>query len=239
MKTNDIQSVIPIYRYIIILSSGLSCSVTPYAVSSTNWINEIINTYRHRYETLGDENVPTTTRQPSYINIGANGLPDLPPHLRDMVSEFEQLYENTRYKRLQPYVRRRSLGGAVDGHGNPVYDRLQRVISSTAPCPGNRCSKDVHAKATTNKEHTTRQHHSVDLGELRGFIGALQGNTCTVETTEVVPVAQRRRRRFSVDMGQVREFIALREMKITTEEGNTASADHLEAQEARHIDATC
>jgi len=49
-------------------------------------------------------------------------------------------------------------------------------------------------------------------------------------------VEQRRRRRFSVDMGQVREFLALRESKITTEEGNMASAYH---QETCHIDTTC
>ena len=237
MKINDVRSIITILKYVTILSSGTSCSVTPYAVSSTNWINDIISTYRHGYATLDDENVPTTTRQPRYINIGADGLPDLPPHLRDIVNEFEQLYENTRYNRLQPYVRRRSLG-AVNGLGNPVYDRLQRVISSSTPWPGSRCNNGVQATATANQEHNTRQHHSVDLGVLHRFIGALQSNTCTVEMTEMVPLEQRRRRRFSVDMGQVREFIAVREIKSTTEEGNTASADHLEAQEARHIDAT-
>ena len=212
--------------------SGTSCSVTPYAVSDTNWINDIISTYRHGYETLDDENVPPTTPQPRYINVGADGFPDLPPQLRDMVFEFEQLYENTRYKTLQPYARRRSLGGAVDRHGSPVYDGLQRVISSTAPCPG----KGVQATATENQEHSTRQHHSVDLGVLSGFIGALQSNTCPVEMTEMLPLEQRRRRRFSVDMGQVREFLALRESKITTEEGNMALADH---QETCHIDTTC
>ena len=142
-----------------------------------------------------------------------------------MVYEFEQLYENTRYKRLQPYARRRSLGEAVDGLGNPVYDRLQRGISSTTPCPGRSCSNSVQATATANQENNTRQHHSVDLGVLRGFIGALQSNTCSVEMTEMVPLEQRRRRRFSVDMGQVREFIALREVKITTEDGNTEAQE--------------
>ena len=125
----------------------------------------------------------------------------------------------------------------MDWHGDPVYDSLQRVISSTAPCPSNRCSKGLYATTTTNQEHSTRQHHSVDLGVLRGFIGALQSNTCTVEMAEMVPVEQRRRRRFSVDMGQVREFIALREITISTEESNTV--DNLKAQEASHIDVTC
>ena len=212
-------------------------SVAPYAISSPDWIERIVTTNNHGYETLDDDNIPTTTRQPLYINIGADGSLDLPPHLRDIVFEFEKLYENTRYKRLQPYRRRRSLSGNVDNNGNPVYDRLQREISPSATsCQG------VQATATAMKEH--KQHHSVDLGELRGFIGDLQGDVHSTEMTEMGTVKQRRRpRRFSVDLGQVREFIALREIKTSLKEENTALADQPEAQDTRpsanHNDTTC
>ncbi|KAJ7365082.1 hypothetical protein OS493_007728 [Desmophyllum pertusum] len=177
-------------------------SVAPYAISSPDWIERIVTTNNHGYETLDDDNVPTTIRQPLYINIGADGSLDLPPHLRDIVFEFEKLYENTRYKRLQPYR--------------------------------------VQATATAMKEH--KQHHSVDLGELRGFIGDLQGDVHSMEMTEMGTVKQRRRpRRFSVDLGQVREFITLRETKTSLKEENTALADQPDAQNAsvNHNDTTC
>ena len=78
---------------------GVHCSVTPYAISSPDWIERIIATDVHEYETP-DENFHVTSRQALYINIAADGTLDLPPYLRNMVFEFEQSYENTRYKRL-------------------------------------------------------------------------------------------------------------------------------------------
>lgn len=214
--------------------SGLGCSVTPYAISSPDWINEIICTHRrHEYETLDDDNVPATIRRPIYINVAADGSLDLPPYLRNIVNEFEQLYDNTRYRILQPRVRRRSVGGAVDGDGNPMYDSLLRGILSTPTCHGNGCSQGVLASSSAKMEH--RQHHSVDLGELRGFVGALQGNA----VAEVGAVEKRCRRRFSVDMGQLREFIALREMTISTKEEGSTLTDQPEVEEARNNFATC
>ncbi|KAL9976277.1 hypothetical protein ACROYT_G013560 [Oculina patagonica] len=183
--------------------NGNGCSVTPYAVSSPDWLNEIINTHSHGYDTIDDDNVATTTREPNYINIAADGSLDLPPHLKNIVTEFELLYENTRYNRLHRHGRRRSVEGGT----------------------------------TATMEH--KKGCSVDLGELRGFVGALQGNICSIEMTEMGTVEQRCRRRFSVDMGQVREFIALREMKTSTKEEKTSLADQPEAKEESRNDKTC
>ena len=88
----------------LILFVVSSRGVIPYAISSPNWIEDSIARHRHGYETLDDENVPTASRQPFYINVTPNGSLDLPPYLRDIVFEFEQLYENTKYKRLHRYV---------------------------------------------------------------------------------------------------------------------------------------
>ena len=183
--------------------------IAPYAISSTEWVERMAN---YRGYDMPD-NTPTA-RQPRYVNITADGLLDLPPQLRNIINEFEQLYENTRYKRLHPHSRPRSFGGAVDARGNPVYDRLQRVISPADTCHENKGSQGEKVTAV-KKEH--KHCHSVDLGELRRFIGARKGNTCTqsMEMTEVPGTAvQRYQRRFSVDLGHLREFIALREMRI-------------------------
>ena len=191
----------------------------------------------HGYETLDDDNVPSSTGRPRYINLNADGSLNLPPHLRGIVFDFEQLYENTRYKQLRPYGRRRSLGGAEDKCGNPLYDKLQRVFSSTTACQGSRCSQGVQATATSTKQH--REHHSVDLGELRGFARDLQSAVCNMEMNEMATSKQRRRRRFSVDLGEVRGFIALREIKSSATEENKASPDQSEKQESNHNEALC
>ena len=194
---------------------GSGCAVAPYAMSSPDWIERIVNSHCHWNES--PDNALVATHQPNYINIAPDGSLDLPRHLRNIVEEFEQLYENTRYKRLQPCGRRRSVGGAVDADGNSVYDRLQlRVISPTTACQGNRCSKDRQRSAASKKEHKKR--HS-DPGLLKEFTGVLQENT---RSMEMGIAKQRRRRRFSVDIGQVREFIALREMMISTKEQSSA-----------------
>lgn len=78
-------------------------TITPYATSPPDWIDRIIAN-RHGYETLDDENVPTIPRRHPYVNIAPDGSLNIPPFLRDIVIEFEQAYENTRYKRLQRLV---------------------------------------------------------------------------------------------------------------------------------------
>lgn len=132
--------------------------------------------------------------------------------MQDIALEFEQLYENTHYKTLQPCARRRSVGGAVDGLGNPVYDRLLRGICPTATCQANRCSQELQGTATSKKEHKKR--HSVDLGELRRFIGDLQGDVFHRGMTEMITWKQRCWRRFSVDLSQITEFIAIRKNQV-------------------------
>ena len=76
---------------------------TPYAISPADWLQTIIAA--HGYEALDDDNVPDTSRQPLYINIAPDGSLDLPEHLRNIVLEFEQSYENTHYKRLKRCVK--------------------------------------------------------------------------------------------------------------------------------------
>ena len=83
--------------------ADLNRTVIPYATSTLDWIERIIAT-RHGYETLDDENVPTTPRHHRYINISPDGSLNIPPYLREIFIEFEQSYENTRYSRLQRLV---------------------------------------------------------------------------------------------------------------------------------------
>ena len=167
------------------------------------------------------DNVPTTTRQPSYINIAADGSLNLPPHMRYIVNEFERRYENTHYKRLQPCGTRRSLEGAVDGHGNPVYDRLLRGICLPASSQGK----------TVAPEKERKKRHSVGLGDLRRFIGDLQGDVFHGEMKEMGTRKQRRKRPFSIDLGQVKEFVAIREI-TSTKEKSTPLADQPECHKA-------
>lgn len=192
---------------LIIPFSDLNYPIAPYAISSPEWVERMANSQGYDMP----DNIPTA-RQPRYINITADGLLDLPPQLRNIINDFEQLYENTRYKRLHPHSRPRSLGEAADGRGNPVYDRLQRVISPAATFQQNKGSQGEQFTAV-KKEH--KHCHSVDLGELRRFIGARKVNTQSMEMTKVPgTVVQRYQHRFSVDLGHLREFISLREMKI-------------------------
>ena len=109
--------------------------------------------------------------------------------------------------------------------GHPVYDKLQRVISPTAPYQGSTCNHNVQTATTAESSQEQLQHHSVSLGELRGFVQALQGGECNGEMMEMHAAKQarpRHRRRFSVDLGEVREFIALTEMRVyATDESNS------------------
>ena len=68
-----------------------------------------------------------------------------------------------------------------------------------------------------------RQHHSVDLGGM-GSTG--QATHCQY-------------RRFSVDLGEVREFIALREMRMSSKDECPALACQPDAQETSRNAITC
>lgn len=119
-----------------------------------------------------------------------------------------------------PSRRRRSIGGALSTDGYPIYDKLERVLfPSKASDNSNFSNKDEQEMSTTesSKEH---KHNSIDLGELRTFMMASQGDVYCAEMTEMVDDEQEtqcHRRRFSVDLGEVREFIALRELRMCLE----------------------
>ena len=141
------------------------------------------------------------------------------------------------------FRRRRSLGGAVDARGHPVYDKLQRVISPTASCQGSTCNNKVEKMTTaeSSKAAEQLQHHSGSLGELREFVQALQGGTSSTEIMEMYAAKQarpRHRRRFSVDLGEVREFIALMEMRVSIDDSNSL-AEQPRVQKSNHNEASC
>ena len=131
----------------------------------------------------------------------------------------------------------------MDILGYPIYDKMERVISTTASRQGNGCSQEAQEMTTAESFKEHKQHQSVDLGELRGFVQAFQGDVGSTEMMEMGAVAGQTRRRqhrpFSVDLGEVREFIALREMRISATNESTALADQPEVYEARHNEATC
>ena len=67
-------------------------------------------------------------------------------------------------------------------------------------------------------------------------------SVCREEVIEMGAVGKathRHRRRFSVDLGEVREFIALREMRMSSKDECTALAYQPDVQEPIHIEATC
>lgn len=119
-----------------------------------------------------------------------------------------------------PFRRRRSIGGALSTDGYPVYDQVERVLSpGKASYNSNFTNKDK--KMTTIESSKEHKRDSIDLGELRTFMVASQGDVDCDEMKEVGAVeqeTQRHRRRFSVDLGEVREFIALRDMKMYLED---------------------
>ena len=85
---------------------------------------------------------------------------------------------------------------------------------------------------TTAESARHGQHHSVDLGEVRRLVQALQGDVCNREMMEMSDMGQTRRnhrRRFSVDLGEVREFIAVREARTPVSDENMAETDQPEA----------
>ena len=126
-------------------------------------------------------------------------MPDLPTYTKDIVLEFEQLYENTHYQILQPCDRRRSLTGAVDRHGNPVYDRLLRGIDQTVSQGNNRRGNEEVQKIAASKRDR-KQRHSIDLGELQRLTEDL-GDVLHRGMTETSTSKQGCQRPFSIDLG--------------------------------------
>lgn len=114
-----------------------------------------------------------------YVNLNVDGTLDLPPHLRDVFIDFEQLYDNLRYQRLQGIEpRRRSLSGAVDEQGRPTYDVLTRSIFVTphqvAMVPRSRPIIDEIHQPGQNCESSRKRSKSVDLGQVNALAGALK-----------------------------------------------------------------
>lgn len=113
-------------------------------------------------------------------------------------------------------------------HGHPIYDKLQRVISPTVTGQSESCGQEARDTDTTEHE----QHHTVDLGELRGFVQAFQDDVRSAEMIEMGAMGKTgrgHRRCFSVDLGEVREFIAVREARTPVSDENMAETDQPEA----------
>lgn len=111
-----------------------------------------------------------------------------------------------------------------------------------ATCQRNSCSQEAQELTTAETSKEYKQHYSVDLGELRGFVQAIQGDVCGIEMTEFGAVGKtrhRHRRHFSVDMGEVREFIALREMRMSSKDKCTALTYQPDVQQTSHNEITC
>ena len=127
--------------------------------------------------------------------------------------------------------RRRSLGQIAGIDGKPNYDKLDRGLSCyNALHQQHNNGLDVPPGITATETLTDldNNNHSIDSSELREFMRASEGDVCSTEMINMgARVAEHsystnfRRRRFSVDLGEVREFIALREMKIHSEDEST------------------
>ena len=131
------------------------------------------------------------------------------------------------------FRRRRSCCGAVNIHGHPLYDKLQRVISPIVTGQSESCGQEARDTDTTEHE----KHHTVDLGELRGFVQAFQDDVRSSEMIEIGAKGETgrgHRRCFSVDLGEVREFISLREMRAFATGESTARAGQSDVQEGSH-----
>ena len=124
-----------------------------------------------------------------------------------------------------------------------MYDKLQRVVSSTASCQGSTFNHNFQTTTTSESSQEQLQHHSVSLGELREFAQALQGGEWSTEMMEMHAAKQtrpRHRRRFSVDLGEVREFIALTEMRVSaTDESNSLAEQQPGVEKGNHDESSC
>lgn len=131
------------------------------------------------------------------------------------------------------FRRRRCLGRALSTRGYPIYDKLERVLF-----PGKAAYNSCFSNEDTQENKTIEnskeyKHRSIDLGELREFMVALQDDAYYAEMAEMATVEKGTHchyRRFSVDLGEVREFISLGEMK-TYHDDKTPT--HQEVDEAR------
>ena len=116
----------------------------------------------------------------------------------------------------------------MDKCGRPIYDRLQRTISTIAPNQSESYSPEAQSiMIATEKSKEIKQHHSVDLGEIGKFMQCLEGDQCSMALTELGGMGDeksRHRRRFSVDLGEVREFIALTEIRASRTNESTELA---------------
>jgi len=100
-------------------------------------------------------------------------------------------------------------------HGNPIYDKLQRVISPNVTWQSNRCRKEALGLTIAGSSEKHKQRHSVDVGELRGFLPAFQDDIYNREMKQKNVTRQTRSgHRFSVDLGEVSKLIALTEMRV-------------------------
>ena len=140
--------------------------MAPYAVAG---IDEIIN--RPYYEEI-EENARPGCR-PRYWNLNRDGSLNLPPHLRGVFIDFQQLYENLRYQRLQGMKpRRRSISGAVDEHGRAIYDVITRpaVMETKAVVMAAEIHPVAERSHEQKREMSKKRSHSVDLGQLNEYM---------------------------------------------------------------------
>ena len=108
-----------------------------------------------------------------YRNLCIDGTLDLPAHLRNVFIDFEQLYENLRYRRLENVrPRRRSMGGAVGEHGWPIYDTLARLV--VEPSGEAAESSGAVRGRKTDGVLARRRSHSIDLAQAKHFAEIVQ-----------------------------------------------------------------
>ena len=105
------------------------------------------------------------------MNLRADGTLALPSHLLNSFINFEQVYENMRYKPLMgTRARSRSIGGAVDEHGRPTYDVLSRlVVMATVGAAGGGQGVAELRDTQGIRPVARRRSPSVDLGLVQAF----------------------------------------------------------------------
>ena len=118
------------------------------------------------------------------MNATADGTLALPPHLLNSFINFEQVYENVRFKRLMgTRPRSRSIGGAVDEHGRPVYDVLSRVVvTATVGAAGGGQGGAEVCDTQGGRPIARKRSRSVDLGLVQAFVKAF--NECASAKTD-------------------------------------------------------
>lgn len=149
-------------------------TVEPYAVGRISGI------FEHFYEEIAESWACQFKYR--YANLNDDGTLNIPLHLRDVFMDFERLYENLRYQRLEHIKpRRRSISGAVDEHGRPIYDVISRPVfmiannATTARkcCPMEKTWEQQQQQGK-DRETTRKRSKSVDLGHLRELANLLE-----------------------------------------------------------------